>query len=77
MLETAIHLDESLAEILKVEVLRLKKLVKTNDAPQEIQRTNHLIKNVIMALLLTDEKIRTGMELCFSDSEENDYKDKS
>lgn len=74
MLETAILLDESLVEILKVEVLRLKKSVKNNDTVQEMKKTNSLMRNIIMALLLTDEKIKTGMELCFGDIEINNYK---
>lgn len=69
MIETAVNLDESLVEILKVEVRRLKQLTKGNYAPEEMQRTNNLIKNIIMALTITDEKIKTGIDLCFGNIE--------
>ena len=72
MIETAVHLDESLAEILKVEVKRLKQLAKSSNALEELQRTNHIIKNIIIALTITDEKIKTGIELCFSSNENED-----
>ena len=69
MIENAVNLDESLAEILKVEVRRLKQLIKINTAPEELLRTNHLIKNIIIALTITDEKIKTGIDLCFGSTE--------
>ncbi|MDD4503955.1 MAG: hypothetical protein PHS15_03895 [Clostridiaceae bacterium] len=65
MIETAVSLDESLIEILKIEIRRLKQLAKTNNAPEELHRTNNLIRNIIMALTITDEKIKTGIDLCF------------
>lgn len=69
MIENAINLDESLAEILKVEVKKLKQLAKTTNTPEELLRTNNLIKNIIIALTLTEEKIRMGIDLCFSDTD--------
>lgn len=69
MIETALNLDESLVEILNIEVKRLKQLVEGNNAPEEMQRTNNLVKNVILALTITDEKIKTGIDLCFSKTE--------
>lgn len=65
MVETAVNLDEALVEILRVEVKRLKQLAKNNNAPEEMQKTSILIKNIIMALIITDEKIKTGIDLCF------------
>lgn len=72
MIETAVSLDEALAEILKVEVKRLKQLAKSNNSPEDLQKTNRIIKNIIIALTITDEKIRTGIDLCFnSDNSEH------
>lgn len=69
MIENAINLDESLAEILKVEVKKLKQLAKTTNTPEELLKTNNIIKNIIIALTLTEEKIKMGIDLCFSDTD--------
>lgn len=69
MIETAVNFDESLVEILRVEVKRLKQLLKSSNALEELQKTNNLVKNIIIALSITDEKIKTGIELYMSDSE--------
>jgi hypothetical protein len=71
MIETAIKFDESLVEILKVEVKRLKQLAKSNSNSdiEELQKTNRLIKNIIIALSITDEKIKTGIDFYMSESE--------
>lgn len=69
MIETAINLDESLAELLKIEVKRLKQLTKSDNALEELQRSNKLIKNIIMALTITDERIKTALELYFNSTE--------
>lgn len=63
IIETASRLDESLAEILKVEVNRLKQLIKNKSSNDELLKTNTLIKNIIMALTVTEEKIKIGMDL--------------
>lgn len=64
LIESAIKLDESLAELLKVEVSKMKKLNRYNESVDEIARANTLLKNVIMAMMITDEKIRNGINLC-------------
>lgn len=76
MIEAAISLDESLVEILKIEIKRLKQLSKDKDVSTftELQKTNNLIKNIIMSLMLTDEKIKTGINLCLNNF--NDGHDK-
>lgn len=71
MIEVALNLDESLVEILRIEVKRLKQLTKGDYAPEEMKRTNNLIRNIIMALAITDEKIKTGIDLCSSENETN------
>lgn len=63
MIKTALDLDESLSELLKVEVRRLKQLAKDKTTFEDIQRTNNLIRNVIIAITLTEEIIKTGLEL--------------
>lgn len=73
MIETAISLDESLVEILKVEIRGLKQLAKNNNAPEEMHKINNLIKNIIIALTITDEKIRTGIDLCFGSKKNNQF----
>jgi hypothetical protein len=69
MIEAAVSLDESLVEILRIEVKRLKQLLKGSSNIEELQRTNNLIKTIIMALTITDEKIKTGIELYDGSSE--------
>jgi hypothetical protein len=72
MIKTAINFDESLVEILKIEVKRLKKLARNSnstEAFEELQKTNNLIRNIILALTITDERIRIGIDLCMDDNE--------
>ncbi|MDD2574596.1 MAG: hypothetical protein PHS13_08370 [Firmicutes bacterium] len=68
MIETAVNLDEALVEILKLEVRRLKILLKSDSVPEGLQSTSNIIKNIIIALTLTDDRIRTGIDLCSDDS---------
>jgi hypothetical protein len=69
IIETAVNLDESLVEILRIEVKRLKQLAKSDNATDELLKTSNLIKTIIMALTITDEKIRTGIDFFMSNSE--------
>jgi len=69
IIENAVKLDESLVDILKIEVRRLKQSIKSNNNLDELQRTNNLIKNIIIALTITDERIQTGIDLCMNNSE--------
>ena len=62
MIEAAVSLDESLAELLKVEIRRLKQLAK-NGVSEEIQKTNNLVRSIIIAITLTDGKIKAGLDL--------------
>lgn len=71
LIKAAISLDESLVEILKVEVKRLKQLTKNDINLEELKKTNKLIKNIILALMITDEKVRTGINLCMDNNEIN------
>jgi hypothetical protein len=69
LIETAIKTDAVLVEILKIEVKRLKKLAKSNNSLEEIQKINSLIMKAILAFTITDEKVKTGIELCMDDSD--------
>lgn len=69
IIETAINFDESLVEILKIEVKRVKQLLKNNYNPIELQKTSKLIKYIIMALIITDEKMKAGIDFYISSNE--------
>jgi hypothetical protein len=64
LINTAVNLDESLEEILRMEVKRLKQSTKNDSDLEELRKTSHIIKNILIALMITDEKLRTGIELC-------------
>jgi hypothetical protein len=72
IIENAINFEESLIEILRIEVKRLKQLLKNNSNLEELYKTNSLVRSVIMALTITDEKIRTGIDLCMCNCENQD-----
>lgn len=63
LIESAIKLDETLAELLKVEVKNIKKNLKNNTSIDNIQRSSNLLKNIIIALTLTEEKIKDGIAI--------------
>lgn len=71
IINNTINIEEALTEILKVEVKRLKKLAKTDNTLEELQITNRLINNIIITFMLTDERIRIGVDLCMDNSEIN------
>lgn len=63
MVETAIDLEESLAELLRTEVRRLRLLIKSENALEQVHSANTLVRTIIMTITLTEERIRTGLEL--------------
>lgn len=67
LIESAILIDDSLAELLKEQIKLIKKRLKSNEDIDELQKYSNLIKNIIIALILSDEKIKTGIELCMND----------
>ena len=69
IIQNAINLDQALVEILKLEVKRMKKLAKTDDGLKELQKTNFLIKNIIIALTISDDKLQTGIDLYMAHSQ--------
>ena len=66
----AVDLDEAIAELLKLEIKRIKKLTKEASFLEEVHKTHILVRYIIMALIMTDEKINTGMILC-NDEDQN------
>jgi phage terminase Nu1 subunit (DNA packaging protein) len=70
IIEAGIKLDEGLADLLKFQVRTLKELVKSGSPIDEIQKANALLRDIIIALSLTEEKIRSGILLCEKDDEE-------
>lgn len=64
IIEAGIKLDEGLADLLKFQVKSLKRLVKDESPIDEIQKANVLLRNIIIALNMTEEKIRSGISLC-------------
>lgn len=64
-----INIDEGLAELLKFQIKSLKRLVKDNSPIDEIQKANSLLRNIIIALSISDEKIKLGIALCEEDEE--------
>lgn len=72
LIKTTINFEEALVEILKVEVKRIKKLSKTHIDSEEFKKTNRLINNIVMAFILTDERIKMGVELYMDNDETYD-----
>ncbi len=65
IIQTAVKIEESLAELLKFNVTKMKKLSrkKGDESIEEIFEINKVTRNIIIALTLTDERIRMGLEL--------------
>lgn len=64
IITAGISLDEGLAELLKLQIKSLKQLLKDDSPIDEIQKANSLLRNIIIGLNITDEKIRLGISLC-------------
>lgn len=69
IIDSAINLDEVLTEILKKEAKVLTVGTKGGASPEELLKINSLIRNIIMALTLTDDRIKTGINLYFGNNE--------
>lgn len=74
MIEAAVNLDEALFGLLKVEIRRLNNAFKKKDGTteEEQRRIMHLIRNLIVAIQLTNEKIETGLDLCFMNTSKSE-----
>lgn len=67
IIEAGIKLDEGIADLLKFQVRALKELVKNESPIDEIHKANILLRDIILALNITEEKIRSGILLCEKD----------
>ncbi len=66
MIEAAINLDEALFSLLKVEIRRLTSALKKKESTEEdARKIANLIRSLIIAIQLTNEKVETGLDLCF------------
>lgn len=63
MIETAAEIDESVSELLKIEVKRLKQALKSGTPSDELRHAVYLIRSFIMILTLSEEKMKAGIEL--------------
>lgn len=73
IIKSAVSLDEALSDMLKLEVSSLKKSVN-NASVDDFTKLHSLLRNIISALILTSEKIQTGIELidCNQKPDDND-----
>ena len=63
MIEAALKMEDNLAELLSVQIMHIKQLA-AKDLNQEIVNANNLLRNIIFSLMLTEERIARGLELC-------------
>lgn len=67
IIDSTLKMEESLAELLSVQVLHIKKLAG-GDLGDEIVRTNILMRNIIMTLMLMDENMNRAIRLLEADT---------
>jgi hypothetical protein len=67
IIEAGVKLDEGIASLLKFQVKALNELLKNESPIDEIHKANILLRDIIIALNITEEKIRTGILLCEKD----------
>lgn len=67
----AIGIDEALADILKLQVKKARGALVLGNETNEMEELTKTLKNIIMALTLTEEKIETGVMLLNSDKAES------
>lgn len=71
LIVNAISIDETLNEILKLEIKKVKNALNTQYEVDSIDALTKTLRNVIIALTLTEEKIKTGMILWNTDNKDN------
>ena len=67
---TALKVEEALAELLKGETKKMKMTLGNEDCIEELKKINTLLKNTIIAMMMTEEKIRMGISFYEKDTEE-------
>lgn len=63
LIRNAINMEDSLAELLRIEVKSVKKRLKDDYDYEYLQRTNKLIKYILYSMSMLDERIQVGLEL--------------
>jgi hypothetical protein len=63
MIEAALKMEDNLAELLSVQIMHMKQLA-SKELDQEIANSNDMLRNIIFSLILTEERIARGLELC-------------
>lgn len=63
MILSAIKMEESLAKVIQVETQLIRKQLKEGNSQENIININKSIKNVIMSLMILDERIKSGLDL--------------
>jgi hypothetical protein len=66
---SAACLDEALADMLKLEVMKMKRYVRNGGSTEDFSKLNNLLRNTITAMILTSEKVDSGIELLRSEKE--------
>lgn len=63
MILSAIKMEESLSRVIKVETQLIRRQLHEGNSKEELVDINKTIKNVIMSLMILDERIKTGLHL--------------
>lgn len=64
LIETAIKLDQRLADLLMLEIKKMRKLLNTDISSEQLLYVNVSLQKIIYALTMTEEKIKCGIDLC-------------
>lgn len=63
MIDTALKMEDNLAELMAIQVIHMKHL-SANELREEMAGASTTLRNIIFSLILTDERILRGLELC-------------
>lgn len=70
---SALKIEESLADIMRLEAKILRKKCVNGAENEDIKRINNMIKNVLFTLTIIDDRIEKGFDLMNDNiSEENE-----
>lgn len=64
MISSAINIDETLSQVLRLEINRAKKTLSKDSELEGINNLTKTLRNVIALLILTEERIEKGILLC-------------
>lgn len=63
LLINALKMEESLADLIRIEVKILRKKVNEQNSYDEIRKINKIVKYTIFSMTLIDDKIQKALEL--------------